>query len=43
MVTVNKVIQVNGKTPNDFTSTLIYTVHSVDNSTQDYIVTVTVA
>jgi 6-phosphogluconolactonase (cycloisomerase 2 family) len=42
-VTVNGVVQENGVTPNDFTTPVTYTVTAADGSTQDYIVTVTVA
>jgi len=41
-VQVGSSIQTSGETSNDFTYPLIYTVTAEDNSTQDYIVTVTV-
>ena len=42
-VTVNGVTQVDGVTPNDFTSPVTYTVTAADGSTQNYVVSVTVA
>jgi len=41
-VTVNGVEQVNGVTPNDFTNSVIYTVHAQNGETKDYAVSVTV-
>ncbi|MBX9890278.1 MAG: beta-propeller fold lactonase family protein [Amoebophilaceae bacterium] len=42
-VLVGRVIQINGITPNNFTSPVIYTVTAADGSKQNYTVTVTVA
>jgi len=42
-VAVNGVNQVNGVTQNDFTNPVTYTVTAADGTTQNYIVTVTVA
>jgi len=42
-VKVGSTVQVSGTTPNDFTSPVTYTVTAADSSTQDYMVTVTVA
>ena len=42
-VTVDGVAQTSGSTTNDFTSLVTYAVTSADNSTRDYVVTVTVA
>ena len=42
-VKVGSTVQVNGTTANNFTSPVTYTVTAADASTQDYIVTVTVA
>ena len=41
--TVGGKLQVSGTTPNDFTHPVTYTITAEDGSTQDYIVTVTVA
>jgi hypothetical protein len=42
-VKVDTTVQTSGETPNDFTNPVIYTVTAEDNSTQDYVVTVTLA
>lgn len=42
-VRVGTTVQTSGKTPNDFTNLVIYTVTAEDHSTQDYVVTVTLA
>lgn len=41
-VKVGTTVQVSSETPNDFTTPVVYTVTAEDNSTQDYVVTVTV-
>jgi outer membrane protein assembly factor BamB len=42
-VSVDTVTQVSGKTPNDFSTPVVYTVSAADGSSVDYTVTVTVA
>jgi hypothetical protein len=42
-VEVDSIIQTSEETSNDFTDPVIYTVTAEDNSTQDYVVTVTLA
>ncbi|MBN1603577.1 MAG: InlB B-repeat-containing protein [Chitinispirillaceae bacterium] len=40
-VRIGSVIQVSNVTPNDFSNPVTYTVYAADNSTQEYVVTVT--
>lgn len=42
-VTVNSILQVSGTTPNDFTSSVAYTVTAADGSTTIYTVSITIA
>ena len=42
-VTISGAVQTSGTTPNDFTNPVIYTVTALDNSVQNYLVTVTKA